>query len=163
MSSNYNETALSTAKSATTQAGGGATTLFSDDFETGSLDSGYLENGNPTVNTVSKYNGTYGLELKKDAWVRRDISTAGYENIHVKYVRKTIAYDSGEYLYVEWHDGTDWNQLEATAETSWASKDWTCPAGANNNSSFKVRFLCNASGNDEYSYIDDIEVTGEEQ
>ena len=163
LSSNYNETALSTAKSATTQAGGGATTLFSDDFETGSLDGGYLGNGNPTVNTVSAYNGTYGVELKKDAWVKRAVSTAGYTSIHVKYARKTVAYDSGEYLYVEWYDGTSWHELEATAETSWATKDWTCASGANDNANFVIRFLCNASGNDEYAYIDDIKVTGEAQ
>ena len=88
-------------------------------------------------------------------------STSGYTSIHVKYARKIHNFDSGEYLTVEWYDGSDWNNIEqAPNEDTWVLKDWTLPSGAANNSSFKIRFSTNADKNTEFAHVDNVEITG---
>jgi hypothetical protein len=137
---------------------------WTDGFESGDLvTGGWTTSGNASASDKAEYTGTYGAAVKGTAWMEKAISTAGFTAIHVKYVRKTKGLDSGEYLYVEYHDGTQWNQLEATQATSWASQDKTCGSGADNNADFKIRFRTNANNASEYAYIDDIEITGTAQ
>jgi hypothetical protein len=64
---------------------------------------------------------------------------------------------------VEYHDGAQWNELEATQDTSWASQDKTCGSEADNNADFKIRFRTNANNAGEYAYVDDVEITGTAQ
>ena len=132
--------------------------IFSDDYESGGdWDD---DNGTVTINSDAAYNGSNGLELKMNAWILKNISTAGYSDIHFKYARETVDYDPNEYLVVEWQDGSTWNQVESTADTNWAEMDFTLPAGADNNADFKIRFSAGGSANDEYAHIDDVEITG---
>jgi len=137
---------------------------WTDGFESGDLvTGGWTTSGNASASDKAEYTGTYGAQLKGSAWMEKAISTAGFTSIHVKYVRKTKGLDSGEYLYIEYHDGTQWNELEATQATSWASQDKTCGSGADNNADFKIRFRTNANRANEYAYIDDVEITGTSQ
>jgi len=137
---------------------------WTDGFESGDLvTGGWTTSGNASASNKAEYTGTYGAQLKGTAWMEKAISTTGFTAIHVKYLRKTKGLDSGEYLYVEYHDGTQWNELEATQATSWASQDKTCGSGADNNAGFKIRFRTNASNANEYAYIDDVEITGTAQ
>ncbi|MHC4158000.1 MAG: hypothetical protein ACYSSO_02875, partial [Planctomycetota bacterium] len=88
-------------------------------------------------------------------------STVGYTTIHVKYARRIAGLDAGEYLYVEWWDGSGWNVLESvTGNIDWTYKDMTCGSGADNNANFKIRYRTNGDKNNESAYIDDVEVTG---
>ncbi|MHC4395700.1 MAG: LamG domain-containing protein, partial [Planctomycetota bacterium] len=149
-----------------TTVASGPTSLFSDGFESGNFTTGgwTTQNSSASVSGSAAYTGSSGAKLKKATWIEKALSTAGYETIHVKYVRKTSnKLDAGEYLYAEWYNGTSWTELESTQETSWASKDWTCGAGANNNAGFKIRFLINADSNNETGYVDDVEITGTAQ
>jgi hypothetical protein len=99
--------------------------------------------------------------MKKTSWIEKAVSTVGYTDIHVKYARTTKNLDSGEYLYIEWHDGSGWNVLESVTDSeAWAEKDMTCGSGANNNANFKVRFRCNANKQPEWGRLDIVEVTG---
>ncbi|MFC1766916.1 hypothetical protein ACFL6U_33180, partial [Planctomycetota bacterium] len=138
--------------------------LFNDGFESGDFSSGgwTAQNGNATVSNKAEYAGTYGVKLAGTTWIERAVSTAGYNNIHVKYYRKTKGMDSGEYFYAEWYDGSSWNTLASTQSTSWDSQqDHTCGSGANDNSSYKIRFRTNASATNEYAYLDSVEITGD--
>ena len=138
-------------------------TLFSDGFESGDFTTGgwTTQNSDASVSKKAEYEGTYGAKLAKTTWIEKAVSTAGYSSIHVKYYRMTKNFDAGEYLYVEWYDGTDWNELESTQVSSWGSRqDMTCGSGANDNSNFKVRFRTNAGSNNESAYVDTVEVTG---
>jgi hypothetical protein len=137
---------------------------WTDGFESGDLvTGGWTISGNASASNKAEYTGTYGAAVKATAWMEKAISTAGFTAIHVKYVRRTGGLDSGEYLYAEYHDGTQWNELEATQATSWASQDKTCGSGADNNADFKIRFRTNANNASEYAYIDDVEITGTAQ
>jgi hypothetical protein len=137
---------------------------WTDGFESGDLvTGGWTTSGNASASNKAEYTGTYGAKLKGTAWMEKAISTAGFTDIHVKYARKTGGLDSGEYLYVEYHDGSQWNELEATQASSWASQDKTCGSSADNNADFKLRFRTNANKANEYAYIDDVEITGTSQ
>jgi len=134
---------------------------WSDGFESGDLTTGvWTISGSASASDKAEYTGTYGAKVAKTSWMEKAISTVGFTTIHVKYARKTKGMDSGEYLYVEWYDGNDWNGLESTQETDWALKDLICGTGADNNASFKLRFRTNSSNASEYAYIDDVEITG---
>jgi len=141
--------------------------LFSDGFESGDFETGGWTTSNnspvPTVGGCCAHSGTYGAKIPKVNWIEKAISTEGYTNIHVKYWCKIIGMDSGEYLYIEWYDGSDWHQLTATQYGEWAGHDNICGSGANNNSSFKVRFRVDTSHKNEYGKVDDVEVTGTAQ
>jgi hypothetical protein len=93
--------------------------------------------------------------------MEKALSTVGYTNIHVKYARRTVGLDSGEYLYTEWYDGSGWHELESVTDSEvWAEKDMTCGAGANNNANFKIRFRCTGNKNPELGRVDIVQVTG---
>jgi len=140
-------------------------TIFSDGFESGNFTAGgwTTQNSNATVATKAKYTGAYGAKLAGTTWMQKAVSTVGKSNIHVKYARKTAGLDAGEYLYVEWSiDGSVWNNLETTQSTTWASRDFACGAGANNNANFRVRWRTNANtASTEYAYVDDVLISGQ--
>jgi hypothetical protein len=156
-----NETSWSTSESATTDALP-PELPWSDGFESGDFTTGgWTISGNATVSADAGYTGTYGAYIRGTAWIEKAIKTTGFNTIHVMYVRMTDKLDAGEYLYVEWYDGVTWHELEATQDTSWVSKDFTCASGADNNPDFKVRFRTNADNASEYAYVDDVEITGQ--
>ncbi len=97
----------------------------------------------------------------KTTWIEKAISTASYTSIHVKYARRqNSGFEPEEYLFVEWYDGSSWNELERMQDIPWTYKDMTCGSGADNNANFKVRFRTNADKNNEYGNVDAVEITG---
>jgi hypothetical protein len=165
---NQNATGWSTSQSATTQAGGGPV-IFGDGFESGNFTAGgwTISGSTATVTTAAKYTGTYGAKLGKTSWIEKAVSTSGRTSIHVKYARKAVGLDPDEPVEPEaftaqWYDGSNWQVLESTVDTNWAVKDWTLPTGANNNANFRIKFTSNGHApNQEYSYLDDVEVNGQ--
>lgn len=134
---------------------------FTDGFESGDLTTGgwVIASKAKAVSTTS-YNGNYSAELGRAASITKSAHTIGKTDIHVKYARKTVGLDSGEYLVVEWYDGANWNELERTQDTAWVYKDFTLPAAAAGNASFKIRFINEEVDNKEYTYVDDVEISG---
>jgi hypothetical protein len=163
-SANQNATGWSTTESATTMT---AVTLFSDGFESGDLDAGgWTSGGAVDVSNKSEYSGKYGVELQLTGWIEKAVSTAGYTNIHVKFACETKGLDVEglEYLFIEWWDGSDWNEADAIRPNDWILSDLPLDVGAENNSSFKLRFRVLASNpNEELANVDDVELTGVSQ
>jgi hypothetical protein len=138
-----------------------AATLFSDGFESGNFTAGGWTVSSASIKNTGAYSGTYCAQLKKAGSIRKSVSTSGSTNIHIKYARSTKALDAGEYLYVEWSiNGSTWNLLEATRDTTWIYKDLVCPAGADNKTGFMIRFRTNGNRTDEFGYVDEVVVTG---
>jgi len=164
-SPNLNETGWSTPYGATTNPSGGGDLPFSDGFESGGFAAGgWTTSGTAVVKPQAAYTGKYGVELQLSSWIEKALSTSGFTNIHVRYVCVAKGLDGGEYLYVEWWDGNSWNVIDAYQGTAWISQDKTCGTGANDNASFKIRFRLVAShANEEYSRVDDVQVTGTAQ
>ncbi|UCF00069.1 MAG: hypothetical protein JSV82_03105, partial [Planctomycetota bacterium] len=139
------------------------TILFSDGFESGDFAAGgwVTQNDDASAAFGAAYTDDYGAKLVKTTWIEKSIDTSDYSDIHLKYYRKTRNLDTNEYLYAEWYDGNDWNELESTNTKSWEDyQDKTCGSGADDNSSFKIRFRINANLNNECALLDDVEVTG---
>ncbi len=160
-SANQNATGWSTSETATTEVPGPV--IFSDGFESGDfVYSGWITSGDTaTVASKAAYTGSYGVKLAKESWIEKAASTAGYTDIHIKYVRKTYGLDPGEEFYARWHDGDTWHILETTLDENWVEKDWTLGSTANNNPDFKIKFSSNGGHpSQEYSCLDVVEVSG---
>ena len=135
--------------------------LASDGFESGTLaENQWSAGASSSIGSGSAFSGSLGVELKKTTWIEKSLSTAGLVNIRLSYARKTANYDSGEALTVQWWDGTAWQLVESTQNTTYSSVDWLLPAGAYKNANFKIRFSTNASHNNETADVDEISVTG---
>lgn len=135
---------------------------WSDDFESGDFAlGGWTVVANPvSVDESAAYTGLRGAHLKKTGTIEKSISTAGYQAIHVKYARTTNNMKSGEFLFVDWYDGSGWHELETTHDTSWGAVDEICGVGADNNPNFKVRFRINGKAANVEAMVDDVEIFG---
>ncbi|HII00728.1 TPA: hypothetical protein HA351_03445 [Methanosarcinaceae archaeon] len=137
--------------------------LFSDDFESGSLETqNWTCSGSGTPWTI----GTDGLTNKAVATntggvstIEKSIDTAGYENVTFSFEARTEALDAGKNLTVDWYNGTQLTNLLQTVVIESTGFNYELPAGAGNNSGFKIRFLCDI-GEGEYCYVDNVEVNG---
>ncbi len=137
--------------------------LFSDDFESGSLETQNWTcsgSGNPwTIGTDGLTNKAVATNTGGVNAIEKSIDTAGYENVTFSFEAKTEALDAGENLTVDWYNGTQWTNLLQTVVTESTGFNYELPAGAGNNSDFKIRFLCDI-GEGEYCYVDNVEVNG---
>jgi hypothetical protein len=132
---------------------------WSDGFESGEFTTGgWMTSGQVTVQT-DPYSGSYAARTDRTGTLTKSVSTESFTGIHVKYARKTSGLDAGEFLVVEWYDGSTWHELESTQDTAWAYKDFTLPAGADDNRLFKLRFSAVNADKKEYCFIDEVEVS----
>ncbi len=135
--------------------------IFYDGFESGGFTEGGWATSGITQVKAEGVVGVYCARTNMTGRLEKAISTEGYRNIEVEYHRRTEGLDGGEFLFVEWSvNGTDWNLLESTADTAWASNSVSCGAGADNQSGFRLRFRSNADKNREYTYIDEVRIIG---
>ncbi len=131
---------------------------WNDGFESGNITTGgWLVSGSVNLQSDA-YAGNYAVQTDRNATLTKSVSTESFTNIHVKYARKTFGLDAGEFLVVEWYDGSTWHELERTQATAWAAVDQALPAGADNNRMFKIRFSAEGVDKKEYVYIDNVEV-----
>jgi predicted phosphodiesterase len=147
----------------TATPGGGGSTIFYDNFEDNSMsDWASSTGGTAQIRNGSPYEGSYSAGAKQNGWFSHTVSTAGKTDVHLKYAGLTIGFDAGEYIRVEWYDGSAWQLVEQLAsEGSYTVRDWDLPAGADNNANFAIRFTTVANGNTEWGQVDIIEVTGQ--
>lgn len=161
-----NQSGDSNEASATPTAGGGGgpSVLFSDGFESGSFGAGgwTLDNGKATVSGGAAYSGAFGARLKRSTGMQVGVDTTGNTSIVVSYTVRTRNLDAGEALSVYWtsNGGAVWNLVDTFSSTVWTARTLNLGVGASNNGQFQVRFSTNASRNNEYADIDDVEVVG---
>lgn len=136
--------------------------LFSDDFESGDFTSGgwATKNAKPKVLAKASHAGMFGARIKRSTWIERAIDTKGFEDIVIKYNRRTKNFDSGENLKVMWWDGSTWDSVDTTTKLKWTGRFRELPAGADDNPSFKIRFETFGNENRERADVDDVEVLG---
>jgi hypothetical protein len=162
-SPSLNQTAESTAESATTGPSGGGLP-YADGFESGDFAAGHwTTSGTPEVKSQAAYEGSYGARISGTAWLETALDTSGYTNIHLKYVCKTFQLDGqseNEWFYAEWYDGSSWHAVNQMNVGSWTAYDHALGSGAAHNPSFKIRFRVNANMGMERADIDNVEVTG---
>jgi hypothetical protein len=146
-----------------TDTPGGGGSIFYDDFEDGDMsDWSVSDPAFAQIRSDQPYEGSYCAGSKLSHWFAHTVSTAGYTNVRFKYAGMTRGLDAGEYLLVEWYDGSTWHEVEQLySEQVYVLRDWDMPAGADDNASFAVRFTTVANKNVEWAYADIVEVTGQ--
>lgn len=137
-------------------------TLFTDGFESGNLTAGgwVVQNTQAAANTGARQTGNWGARLNRATWMEKSFSTVGYNTISIVVGRRTNGLDAGEFLYIEWWNGSAWTVAGTVNTTAWASATFTLPAAAANNAAFKFRFRTNANGNNERGDVDNVSLRG---
>jgi len=152
--------------------------LFHDGFESGNFTTGgWTQTNSPSVqdeddtqiwtdNNLSTLGHAAELDGQSgspDDAITKSFSTAGYQNIKVRYAREVENLDSDEGLRVGYStDGTSFTDLETRfVNDSYDSVSFPLPIGASNNPNFKLRFDVVASSNSEDSYVDDVVIWGD--
>ena len=146
----------------------GPVEIFSEGFESGSL-SGWLIYGTGTPWKISSGNpnsGTFHVESKQSGagnptYLERAISTSGFTSLSLEYYRKLIGLDAADDFSVEWFDGSIWDALEHVSSESnsiYIYKTYNLPIGAENNSNFKLRFMCEAGAVSEFCRVDNVRI-----
>jgi hypothetical protein len=160
-----NATGFSSTESATTD---NTALPWYDGFESGDfIEGGWTIANDDAEVTSGGYGGTsYSAKLTKTTWIEKAISTEGFTDIHVMYARRQnsgMDPEQDEYLFVEWFDGIDWNEIERMQDTSWVYKDFLLPSGADNNPNFKLRYRTNCDKQPENGFVDEVEIIGTSQ
>ncbi len=137
-------------------------TLFTDGFESGNLTAGgwVVQNTNSFASTAATFNGAWGARIRRNSWMERSISTAGYSAIEINVARRTAGLESSEWLFVEWWNGSAWTIATQVRNNSFSQGWISLPSGASNRTDFRFRFRTNANRNDEWADIDLVEVRG---
>ena len=95
-----------------------------------------------------------------------DVNSPGYIQIQVEFYFIAISMENGEDFFVQYYDGSSWNNVADfargtdfnnntfyVATVNIYESDYTFP------NNMKIRFMCDASGNWDDVYIDDITIT----
>jgi hypothetical protein len=134
--------------------------LFNDDMEDGDITDWTVDNLAPVINNAANSGSLFGSRIKGMSSIEKAIDTSGHTDITVSYDRRTRNFDAGESLIAEWFDGTTWQELENTTDTSWVTSSFSLPSTASDNANVKIRFITNSSANNENADIDNVIIKG---
>ena len=143
--------------------------LFYDGFESGDLAAGgwTTKNLKSRAATQADYTGQYGLNIKRQSWAAKAISTAGSSAVQVEFAYRVRQYESGEGLYPEWSGdgGVTWNLIATLTSSSWVDRvSFALPSGAANNPSFVLRIRGGgvgknlSTGKNKKAHVDDVRI-----
>ena len=137
-------------------------TLFADDFESGDFVAGgwVLPTGKAVVKAVASDTGGFGARIRSTGSIERAVDTSTYDQVALLVSRRSKNYDSGESLEVEWFNGSTWSSVDTVITRKWNGRFIELPSGADNNSSFKIRFRSVGSMGKERGDVDDVKVIG---
>jgi len=175
LSANQNQTAASTAESATTNPAPEWTELTYNDFESGW--GNYTDGG---VDCSLYVAGTYAHQGSSAADVQDnsgtassffytngvDVHTPGYTQIKVEFWFYAVSMETGEDFWLQYYDGSTWRTVKAWASGADFSNGafynpvvYINEAGYTLPTNMKIRFMCDASDNDDDVYIDEVRVS----
>ncbi len=165
----------STTATITASGGGGDTELAFTDFEDGwgiwtdgGRDCGLYSGG------LRAYSGSYAANIQDNSGVSSsfymtngmDVHTTDYTQIEVEFHYYAYSMENGENFWLQYFDGSNWITVGAfisgtnfnngsfyTENVLINEMDYAFPTN------MKLRFMCNASGNSDDIYVDDIRIT----
>jgi len=137
-------------------------TLFADGFESGGFGAGgwVTQNARAKVTHRAALDSSFGARLKKDTWMEKTISTAGFDDIELNLSHRSKNYEGADELVIEYFNGTTWQTVHATNETQWHNRNYKIGADGANNASFRIRIRTTALEAKERADIDNVELTG---
>ncbi len=171
-----NTNSYSSSSCATTQGGGGGcTVVISDDFEGGTWASSNWNDGGTDCILSTSANGpqgTYSVNLQDDTSTSvtfsDDINLSAYQDVKVDFSYNPISFEGSEdfFLEISTNGGTSWSVLKQYvndvdfSDTGGPQTDSVTSSGLSLTSTTTLRFRCDASGNADDVYIDQIVVSG---
>lgn len=108
------------------------------------------------------YDGSRSCKMDTRDSIETAVSTAGSNAVTVRYVRNLADLETDDLFFCEWYDGTAWRLLEQSGPDAagWTAKDYPLPAGAANNTAFRLRFRMQG-GSGRYGYVDTLTISGQ--
>ncbi len=173
-----NTGSYSTSLSATTDSGGGCDVLLSDDFEGGSFGSSNWNDGGTDClfhNGANSPQGSFSINLQDNTAPPASTSftdsfnASSYQDLQIDWTYQCISMDNsneGFFLEVSTNGGSSWTTIgdeynlndEFTNNT--IVSDSVTTSGISLTSNTQVRFRCDASGNADDVYLDQITISG---
>ena len=141
--------------------------LFADGFESGSFSAWTSADNDWDITSSGEHSGVYAsvTNSSENDVLRKVVSTSGYNSIVLSYwYRITESFGSDDHVYVEWYDGSTWNEVAhytSVSAGSWTQETLPLPGGADNNPSFEIRFRSvSLDGTSDELKLDDVSVSG---
>lgn len=158
-----------------TSGGGGTDELSFDDFESGwgAWTDGGSDCRRYTSGTYA-YSGNAAINIQDNSGVSSsfyhtnsyDVATPGYTQITVEFIFYPRSMETGEDFWVQYYNGSSWNTVASFARgtdfnnnTFYSATVNILEANYTFPTNMKIRFMCDASGNADDVYIDDVRVT----
>jgi alkaline phosphatase len=175
LSANHNQTAASTAESATTNPAPEWTELTYDDFESGW--GNYTDGGGDcSLYAAGAYahQGSHAADVQDNGGTASsffytngvDVHTPGYTQIKVEFWFYAVSMETGEDFWLQYYDGSAWRTVKAWASganfsngTFYNPVVYINEAGYTLPTNMKIRFMCDAGDNDDDVYIDEVRVS----
>jgi len=127
---------------------------------------GIAGHGSDTDGHAAELDESSGYSTNPDDAIVKSFDTTGYEDIYVRYARRTSGLNSSENLKTFYSVSVDgggqpiWAQWESFRSDNYDSVSFALPSSADNNPNFKIRFEVNGSNSDDNAYIDDVVIWG---
>lgn len=159
----------------TSTGGGGTDELSYDDFESGwgAWSDGGSDCRRYTGGTYA-YSGNAAINIQDNSGASSsfyhtnyyDVHTNGYTQISVEFIFYPRSMENGEDFWVQYYDGSGWRTVASYARgtdfnnnTFYSATVNILEANYTFPTNMKIRFLCDASGNADDVYVDDVRVT----
>lgn len=134
--------------------------VFLEGFESGDLQGWNALDGNADVSGAAALAGAFGAELRKDTWIRRVVSTAGFRDLTLEVSARALNMGAGEELRIEVHDGTGWQVLASVTSSSWAQLAFPLGPAADDNPGLQVRLETTGNASSEVGHADELRLIG---
>jgi Zn-dependent metalloprotease len=169
-----NQSTPSGSISITTQStgGGGPTELMGSYFESGW--DGWSDGGNDCARYSGSrsYEGNYSIRIRDNSgtsssMTSSSVNVVGYTQLELKFYFYSYSMENGEDFWVRYYNGSTWTTIATYAQgTSFNNNSFYTATVTLNSSSYtfpsnaQFRFQCDASGNQDHIYIDQVTLTG---
>ena len=156
----------------TLSSGGGDSTVLNEGFFESGWD-GWVDGGSDAYRYRGSraYEGSYAIRLRDNTnssvMTLSNINVSSYNNINIEFYFYARSMENGEDFWVQYYDGSSWNTIATyTSGTDFSNNDFynasvnISSADYNFPSNSQFRFRCDASGNNDQIYIDQVTITG---
>lgn len=150
----------------------GPTTIFAHYFETGF--DGWADGGGDCARYSGSrsWEGTYSIRLRDNSGTRSSMTSPSYDlssysSVELKFYFYPNSMENGEDFWVRYNDGSGWQTIATYASGSsfqngsfYSATVTLDDASFNLSSNAQFRIQCDASGNGDQVYIDEVTLVG---
>ncbi len=140
--------------------------IATEDFETGTwtggsgpwIASSWAYSGSSSLSSVGD-NSTQSVLLRSsNSSVSRSIDLSAFRQVEIEVSARNYLFEAGDEMIIEFHNGTQWVELERSAGPNWFVK-YTYPVTFTG-SIQQLRFRGGMTDTSDYAYFDNIVFTG---